>query len=234
MITDRAAARVVGILFIMATVPFSVSVMVLDPVVGAPDVLSRVSLATTRVGVGAVLELTNHIAVVAIAVVIYPVLERVSQRLAMGYVAARSIEAVLFAAGTASLLALVVVSGEFLAMGGPADGHFQTWAQVLLAGHDWNNAAVAFVAFALGSLMLNYGLYRARLVPRWISAWGLLAAASILSARVALLVGAGLTPRTVTILDAPIFLQEMVLALWLIVRGFDSAALATVEVPRAE
>lgn len=234
MITDRAAARVVGVLFIMATVPFSVSVMVLDPVVGAPDVLSRVSLATTRVGVGAVLELTNHIAVVAIAVVIYPVLERVSQRLAMGYVAARSIEAVLFAAGTASLLALVVVSGEFLAMGGPADGHFQTWAQVLLAGHDWNNAAVAFVAFALGSLMLNYGLYRARLVPRWISAWGLLAAASILSARVALLVGAGLTPRTVTILDAPIFLQEMVLALWLIVRGFDSAALATVEVPRAE
>jgi len=234
VITDRAAARVVGILFIMATVPFSVSVMVLDPVVGAPDVLSRVSLATTRVGVGALLELTNHIAVVAIAVVIYPVLERVSQRLAMGYVAARSIEAVLFAAGTASLLALVVVSGEFLAMGGPADGHFQTWAQVLLAGHDWNNAAVAFVAFALGSLMLNYGLYRARLVPRWISAWGLLAAASILSARVALLVGAGLTPRTVTILDAPIFLQEMVLALWLIVRGFDSAALATVEVPRAE
>jgi hypothetical protein len=217
----------------MATVPFSASVMVLDPVVGAPDVLSRVSLATTRVGVGILLELTNHIAVVAIAVVIYPVLERVSARLAMGYVAARSIEAVLFAAGTASLLTLVVVSREFLAMGSPADGHFQTWAQVLLAGHDWNNAALAFVAFALGSLTLNYGLYRARLVPRWISAWGLLAAASILSARVALLVGAGLNPRTVTMLDAPIFLQEMVFALWLIVRGFDSAALATVEVRQA-
>lgn len=224
--TDRNAARVVGVLFILATVPFSASVMVLDPVVGASDALARAAEDVTRMGLGILLELTNHVAVVAIAVVIFPILKRVNERVAVGYVAARSIEAVLFAAGTASLLALGVVSRRYVESGSPADAHFETMAHVLLTGHDWNNAALPFAAFALGSLLLNYTLYRGRLVPRWISLWGLLAAASILGARVALLAGLGLSAATVTALDAPIFLQEMVFAVWLITKGFDSTALA--------
>ena len=96
----------------------------------------------------------------------------------------------------------------------------------MLAGHDLDNAALAFTAFSLGTLMLNYVLYRARLVPRWISTFGLLAAASILAARVMLISGLELSSATVTMLDAPIFLQEMVVAVWLIVRGFDASALA--------
>lgn len=225
--TDRTAARVIGTLFIMATLPFSVSVVVLEPVVGAADVLSQTSLSATRVHLGMLLELVNHISVVGIAVVIYPVLKRFSERLAIGYVAARSIESVLFAIGTMNLLTLLLVSQDFIAAGSPTAGHFHTWAAVLLAGHDWNNAALPFLAFSLGSLMLNYGLYQARLVPRWISASGLLAAALILAARVALLSGLELSPGRVTMMDAPIFLQEMVFAVWLIAKGFDTSVLAT-------
>lgn len=219
--TDRNAARMVGALFIMATVPFSLSVGILEPIIGGPDVLSRAFASEARVRVGILLELINHIAVVGIAVVIYPVLKRFNERLAIGYVVARSIEAVLFTIGTMQLLALLIVSRELVTSSIPGSTDFQTWAAVLVAGHDLNNAELPFIAFGLGALMLNFVLHRARLVPRWVSVCGLLAAASILTARIALLLGVDLSPGTVTMMDAPIFVQEMVFAILLIVRGFN-------------
>ena len=222
--THRTAARVAGSLFIIATVPFSLSVFLLEPVLGAPDYLTVVSLRELLVATGALLELTNHIAVVGIAVVIYPVLRPFSERLAVGYIVARSIEAVLFIIGTMHLVALVNVSHQFVAAGAPPASHFHTLGGMLLAGHDWNNAALAFTAFSLGALILNYVLYRAKLVPRWLCGSGLVAAALILATRIMVMSGLELSSATVTMLDAPIMLQEMVFAVWLIVKGFNAAA----------
>ena len=226
--THRSVARIVGVLFIMATVPFSLSVIILGPVIGAPDFLTLVSQQQGRVSVGILLELVNHISIVGIAVLLYPIFKPFSERLALGYVVARSIEAVLFAIATLHLLTLNFPSHEFVAAGSPATSHFHTLGNVLLAGHDWNNVPLAFTAFSLGALMLNYLLYRTRLVPRWISVFGLIAAASILAARLMLLAGIEVSSDTVTMMDGPIFLQEMVFAVWLIVKGFDRTALAAV------
>jgi hypothetical protein len=209
---------VVGTLFILATVPFSISVAVLEPILASPDFVARVAENPGRVGVGVLLEMVNHIAVVGIAVVIFPVLKPFSERLALGYVAARSIEAALFGVATLHLLTLTFVSGQAMAVEPAAPSRLL--ADVLLAGHDWNNAVLPFTAFGLGALLLNYALYRARLVPRWIAVFGLLSAASILSARLLLILGTGLAPSTVVAMDGPIFLQEMVFAGWLIFRGF--------------
>lgn len=225
MITNRSVARIVGVLFIMATVPFSLSVIILEPVLSVPNVLALVSLEQGRISAGVLLELVNHIAVVSISVLIYPVLKPFSERLALGYVVARSIEAVLFAIATMHLLNLLYLSHEFVAAGSPSPSYFHTLGNTLLAGHDWNRAPFAFTAFSIGSLMLNYMLYHNRIVPRWISVWGLLAAASILTARLMLLYGLKLSSNTMAILDGPIFLQEMVFALWLIFKGFDRSAL---------
>jgi hypothetical protein len=179
------------------------------------------------VGFGLLLELVNHISVVGIAVVLYPVLKSVSERLALGYVAARVIEAALFGVATLHLLTLVFVSRELVpAGGGELSEQLQVLGSVLLSGHDWNNAALPFTAFSLGALLLNYTLFAARLVPRWISVFGLLAGASILTARLLLISGVDLSPSTVSSMDAPIFLQEMVFAAWLIFRGFNPSALA--------
>ena len=81
--THRTAARVVGTLFILATVPFSISVAVLEPILASPDFVARVAENPGRVGVGVLLEMVNHIAVVGIAVVIFPVLKPFSERLAL-------------------------------------------------------------------------------------------------------------------------------------------------------
>jgi hypothetical protein len=224
--THRMTARVVGALFILATVPFSLSVIVLAPILEASDFLTNVSQNEGRVGAGLLLELVNHIAVVGIAVVLYPVLRSFSERLALGYVAARSIEAALFAIATLHLLTLVFISQEFVATGGQPLAQFQLLGEALLAGHDWNNATLPFTAFSIGALTLNYTLLRSRLVPRWISVFGLLAAVSILTARIFLIVGVDLASSTVTAMDGPIFVQEMVFAVWLISKGFNPSALS--------
>jgi len=229
--TDRTAARVVGALFITASVALTAAVLVLEPVVGAPDYLTKASFSGSRVGTGVILELINHIAVVGIAVAIYPVLRRFSERLALGYVAARSIEAVLFSIGTVHLLTLMTVSQGFVAAGTPATSHFQTLGGMLLAGHDLDDAVLAFTAFSLSALILNYVLYKARLVPRWLSVWGIVGAALILAARVMVIYGLELSSATQTVLDAPIAAQEMVFAVWLIVRGFNAAALSEPQRP---
>jgi hypothetical protein len=224
--THRMTARVVGALFMLATVPFSISVFVLAPILESSDVLTSVSQNEVQVGAGVLLELVNHIAVLGIAVAIYPVLRGFSERLALGYVAARSIEAALFAIATLHLLTLVSVSQEYVAASEQVAAQLRVLGDLLLVGHDWNNAALPFTTFSIGALLLNYTLFRAKLVPRWISVFGLLAAASILSARLLIISGVDLPPSTVVIMDAPIFLQEMVFAAWLIAKGFNPAALS--------
>ena len=227
--THRSAARVAGILFIAATVAFSLSVVVLEPVLGADDYLAAVSANGRRVGAGTLLELINHIAVVGIAVVVFPVLRRFSERIAVGYVAARSIESVLFAVGTMHLVALAGLSHAFVSAGAPARSYFHTLGGLLLAGHDWDHAGLLFTAFSIGALTLNWVLLKTRLVPRWLSGWGLVAAALILVARIIMMSGLQLTESAVFIMDAPIMVQEMVFAVWLIIKGFNAEALPEVE-----
>jgi hypothetical protein len=225
MMTDRTAARVAGILFIAATVAFSLSVVVLDPIIGAQDYLTSVAASRSGVGAGTLLELINHISVVGIAVVLFPILRRFSKRVAVGYVAARSIESVLFAVGTMHLVALAHLGRVFANAGMSPGSHFYTIGGMLLAGHDWDNAGLLFTAFSIGALMLNWVLLRTRLVPRWLSGWGLVAAMLILAARIAVMSGVELPSSTVIMMDAPIMVQEMVFALWLIARGFSADAL---------
>ena len=213
-------------LFIVATVAFSLSVALLEPVLEASDYLTSVSSSGPLVATGTLLELINHIAVVGIAVVIYPVLRRFSERFAVGYVAARSIESVLFAIGTMHLVALANVSRAFVTAGAPPASYFHTIGDMLLAGHDWDNAALLFMAFGLGALILNYVLFRVRLVPRWLCGWGLVAASLILAARIMVISGFQLSSSTVFMMDAPIMLQEMVFAVWLIAKGFNASVLA--------
>ena len=93
---------------------------------------------------------------------------------------------------------------------------------MLLAVRDWAHGFIAFLPFALGALMYYYLLYRSRLVPRWLSGWGLVGAGLCLVATVY----AGFTQEfgfssVNTVLNIPIGVQEMVLAVWLIVKGFN-------------
>lgn len=228
MMTDRRTARVVGSLFIVASVAGVVGLAIQRSVLDTSTYLSEAALKGNQVATGALLELVMGIAVIGIAIAIYPVLRRRTERLALGYVVARSIEAVIYVIGSIIVLTILTVSRGFVDAGAPDASHFQTLGGLLLAVRDWAGHGVQDAAvFSVGALILNYALYRARLVPRWLSVWGLAGASLYLAAGVLVLYGLEPLSTPQVALEAPLGVQEMVLALWLIVKGFDVPAPAS-------
>jgi len=231
--TDRTTARVVGALFIIATVAGVFSLAFQEPT-AADDYLTQASAGADRVAAGAVLVLIMTVVVVAIAIVIHPVLRRVSERLALGYVVARTIEGMTFVISTIGALTLLALSRAFNAADDPAAAPYQTLGEAVQAGRDWTDAVLGVTAFAVGALILNYSLYRARLVPRWLSTWGLIGAGLFLAAGMLVLFGLEPFSAIQNTLDAPLAIQEMVFAVWLLVKGFDAPAASAPSEPKRE
>lgn len=225
--TDRTTARVVGGLFLTATVAGLLGVALEQSVVGATDYLTKAARSEAQVATSALLVMMMGLAVVGIAIAIYPVLRRYSERLALGYVVARSIEAVIYVIGVIALMTLTTLGRAFVDAGSPTGSWYQSVGDVLLAVRDWGGHAVLDAAvFGVSALILNYVLYRTDLVPRWLSLWGLGGAFLYMAAGI--LVTFGLEPLSTPqiLLEAPLGLQELALAIWLIVKGFDTASLA--------
>ena len=220
--TRCATARLVGALFIVASAAGVLSKLIQQPVVDAGDYLTAAAQHQTRVATGAVFEIVMDVAIVAIAVVLYPVLKRHSECLALGYVAARMVEVVVFVVGSVLVSLTLLSVGQDLAKAAtPAGSQFRTTGDALVAGRDWATAVLGVVAFSVSALILNYVLRRADLVPRWLASWGL--AGAVLYLATGLMVVYGLEPLSATqnLLQAPLGVQEMVFAIWLIVKGFN-------------
>jgi hypothetical protein len=221
--TDRATARAVGILFLIGSIAGGIALPLQDSVVGGDNHLTAASAHPDRLATGVLLQFVMGVAVVSIAVVIYPVLRRATERLAVGYVVARALEGMVFVVSGTWLLTLSTISAKYVASD---DGStYSALGQLIAAERDWLGHGVLDAAvFSLGALVLNAALYRAQLVPRWLSLWGLAGATAYLTA--GLLVIYGLEPLSTpqVVLEAPLGLQEIALALWLIVRGFSARA----------
>jgi hypothetical protein len=227
--TDRTTARVVGGLFIAATISGVLSLVLSQPVLG-DDYLSQASLNETRVATGMLMTIIMTLAIVAIPIVIYPILRRFSVRLALGYIVARTIEVVVFFVGAIGVLMLMSLSKEYVGAGADVS-NLQTLGGVLRDGRDGADEVIAVMAFSVSALTLNYVLYRARLVPRWLSGWGLAGAVLYLAAGVAVLYGLEPLSATQMALQAPLGVQEMVFAVWLIAKGFDTTSPPLVREP---
>ena len=163
------------------------------------------------------LELVMAVAVAGVAFMIYPILRQnadteVKEGLALWYVGTRITEGALLFVAILATLSLMSLSQEFVKAGAPDDLFFQTGGSVLLATVDF-----AFMLgqsiFCVGALMLYYLLFASRVVPRWLSAWGFVAAPLMLVAGLSLVVTGDPNSTFSTVLYAPMALQEMVLAL---------------------
>lgn len=229
--TDRATARVVGGLFIVGTVAGGLGLALTQPLVDASDHLTKLSLHEDRVATGALLTLIMGVALVGMSIVIYPVLRRHSERLALGYVVARTVESVIYVIDAVLLLTLLTVSRGFVDAGAPNASHFQSLGDSVLGARDWaGNGILDATAFGLSALMLNSALRGARLVPRWLTVWGLAGASLYMAAGAMVMYGLEPLSTTQVVLDVPLGVQEMALAIWLIVKGFDAPAVVAAPV----
>ena len=224
----RRTAIAVGVLLIACSAATILSIVPLGSMLDAPVDLARLAANDNRVIFTALIEFVWAATAAGIAIGLYPVLRKHNRALALGAVAARVVEGVLILVGTLGLLALLTLSKDYVAAGSPDSSSLLASGNMLLAARQWVFELLMSLSFALGALMYYYVLYRSRLVPRWLSGWGLVGAGLGLVATVYV----GFTQEfgfgTVnTVLNIPILVQEMVLAVWLIAKGFNRSALAS-------
>jgi hypothetical protein len=216
--SDLRAARLTGVLFIIATVVNLLGAAVRPGLTGT-DYLGRLSAEPERVAAGSLLLLVAAFACAGIAVAMYPVLRRTDTGLALGSVVFRTVEAVMYAVAIVSLLSLSTL-GQAFVLAGAADRTALGATGGLLLSLRQHAATVGVFAFCLGAFLYYIAFFRSRLIPRWLSGWGIVAICLLATASVlALFAGRSVTDYVPMAL--PIFFQEMVLAVWLIARGFS-------------
>ena len=221
---DRSLRRtgvLVGACFLLATIAYMAGSGLVESVTGDPRYLTIAYPDRHRIFAGVLLELVNCAAVVAIAVLLFPVLRRRSEPVAVGYLASRLIESVVLAIGTLGPLLLVTLSGAHLEAGGET-GLADSLGTMLVAADD-AGFRTAMIALGLGSLLLCHGLYTSRLVPRPIALLGFVGYALVLVWGV-LGVLLGQDPGMVLFVPGAIF--ELALPAWLFLRGLDPSAAA--------
>jgi hypothetical protein len=231
MPTNRITAVVVGLLFITATASGILFVAMTRPLLAAPDYLTTIAAQEQRFIIGALLQFTMGAAGAGIAIGLYPVLRRYNEALAIGAVGFRLMEAVLFVMAAVGLLTLVSLGREVTASGTPIAPHLQAIGTLIRAARDWAATGPAAIAFCIGAAMYYGVFYQTRLIPRWLALWGLIATGMHLIAVLLVMFGQAPFSMPILILNLPILVNELVLALWLIVRGFDHEARAAVTGP---
>ena len=188
MVAHRKTAIMVGVSFIVATVAPILTAVFLGPLGGSivgsslsPDFLVGVSARGNQVMIGMLIELIWALSVVGIPVMLFPILKKHNEVLALGFFSLRSIEAITTVVRSIFLLSLLTVGREFAVATASDASYCQILGTLLLKARDWAFALGSGLVFTLSALVLNYVLYRSGLVPRWLSGWGFAAAALLLA-----------------------------------------------------
>ena len=223
MNSNKKTAATVGALFLIAMVASLVGGGLVESVISAPDYFTAISENETLLTVGVLLELVNAIAVIGIGVLMFTVLKRHNETMAAGYLSLRIVEAVFCSVIVISPLSLIRLSQEYATAGAEA-AYLQMAGDLSIAERASVSGLLIPVFFSLGALLLYSSLYRSKLLPRFISIWGFVAAVLILTLNLlsafGLVVGMGVS----FIFALPIILNEIFMGIWLIVKGFNPSA----------
>ena len=233
MNTYRKNAVMTGVLYFLGTV-FGVlgaviggevltSIISGKPLAGV-DILGLVAANSSRLTWGAFLTLMMGISLVAMTVFLYPIFRKDSEELAMGMVLFRgALEGTFYFLSTLGFLTLVALGNEYIATGADSAA-LQSMGNVSYQFQDLLGPVGAIV-FLIGATCLYISFYHTRLIPRWLSVWGFIGV--ITSMASALLYFFHVDTGYGFLLEMVIFPQEIAMAVWLIVKGFNPSAIAT-------
>jgi hypothetical protein len=218
----RKTALVAGVFYLITFVSAIPAVFLLGPVLDSPDYIVS-SGADTQVLGGAFLDLVNAFACIGTAVALFPVVRRQNEGVALGFVTARVMEAAIIVIGVVSLLSVVTLRQAGAA--GADAASLVTAGRVLVAIRDWTFLLGPSLMPGVNALLLGYLMYRSGLVPRLIPVLGLIGGPLLIASATATLFGIN-DPVSVWsgIAVAPIFVWELSLGVWLVVKGFNPSA----------
>jgi hypothetical protein len=226
MDTYRRSGIVTGILFIVATAAGTLSLFA-QPFLNAPDYLTKISANEPKVLGAALLVFIMGWSGAGIGISMYPILRSYNEGLALGAAGFRIIEGVFDCIDAVLILLLATLSREFIKAGPTGLVQFQSLGALLREGRTWVGDVAALPAWCIGAYLYYSLFYKTRLVPRWLSLWGLIGITVTVAASILVLFRQIAPLSTAQLLmNLPIALQEMVLAIWLIVKGFNPSVTA--------
>ena len=216
---NKKIARMVGVLFIIGTAAGILSAIVVPPVLNAPDYLVKLSENKNIVILGVLSVLTMGISLSMMSVVLFPIIRKYNEALALGAVIFRgALELASYMGIALSWLLLLTLSQEYVSAGTAVVSDFQLMGTMLL---DVENrfANMLDIVFSIGALFIYYLFYKTKLIPTWLSLWGLIGAILYLAYPILFMFS-----FDIGILQIPLAVQEMIMAGWLIVKGFNTSA----------
>ena len=223
MTTNRRTSVIVGVLYIIGTVAGIFSLVFMEPIRNVQDPLVYVSTHGNQVVIGAIFVLIMGLALAMIPVLMFPILKEHNEVLALGYVVFRGgLEAIIYIAMVISWLFLLPLSQIYTQTTIPDVSSFRALGALLLNANELSS--ILTIVFILGAVMFYTALYQSKLVPRWLSGWGLVATIPYFAAGLSVMFGVIDPLSTIgSVADIPLALQEMVLSVWLIAKGFNSS-----------
>jgi hypothetical protein len=223
MSSTRKSAALIGFLFILATGAGVTAAMLLGPILNEADYLSQIAAYEGRIILSVFLTFIMAMSCAGIGLALVPILNQYNEGLAIASAGFRLIEAMIQVLSALSMFCLLTLGRFVVQSGDPISVSFQAIGAVIKTGSDWLTNSPMLICWGIAALLYYYAFYRYRLLPRWLSLWGLIA--MTLTIMVSVTVMLEVIPAFGTLQMAanmPIALQEMVLAVWLIVKGFNN------------
>jgi hypothetical protein len=220
--SNRKSAIWVGLFFLIAMMASLLGGGLVSESISAPDFYSAVSENQTVVIVGALLEIVNGLAVLGIGILMFSVLRKHTEGLAVGYLGFRIVEAVFCCFFAITPLALIKLSQTAIASESSA---FMAAGSLSIAERAVIGDLFIPVFLSLGGFLLYSAFYKSGLLPRFIAVWGLIAAALILILNLLLTFNIEVGFAVSMVFALPIILNEVFLGFWLIIKGFNPSAI---------
>jgi hypothetical protein len=220
MHTYRTTARVVGVVYLAGFVVGIAGNVLIQSVLGAPNHLAAVSAHSMTVAIGAMLWLMAVVGDVAHGILMFPVLKPHNERIAVGYLGSRIIDAVFIAVMVLFILLQIPLGREYVKAAAPDASALHALTTVSQQASQYAYQ-IGMIAVGFAGLMLCSTLYRAKLVPGPVAIWGLVGYAIILCGMVSAVMGSGLG----LVSSIPGGLWELFIGVWLIAKGFNSPAI---------
>lgn len=217
----RRNTIIAGVLILVGMVAGIFSVV---PAIDSTEYLTKASANTYQVIIGAIFQFLMSIAYLGFAILLYPILKKYNERLALGFLSFRLIATILIIIATILLLSILTLSHEYVKLLPKDTTYFETLGNLLKIVRDLINHVFMILVLCIGSLMFYILILKSKLIPHWLSLWGLLGASlsAIASVLVLFRVLDIITPEYL-ILNMPTALQELVLAIFLIIKGFNKS-----------
>lgn len=209
-----------GLLIILGMVA---GILSIASAVDSPNYLTEATANAAKVSIAALFQFILCLTYIGFAIVLYPIVKKYNQVLALGFLSFRIISGVVLIIGTAILLSILVISQEFVKSSSENLWAFEAFGNVLKIIRDYINHMFMVFTIGIANLMLYILFLKTKLIPKWLAVWGILGVVLSMLASVLLLFNiVDVITVEYLVLNAPTGLFEFVLGIWLVFNGFNT------------